>query len=272
MTDPRVTPANGRVAALHLAGQVKAEKFVAGTAMQVARPAADLLSAPAGARDRQLLLGSDVTVFEVHQGLAFLQAADGYVGYVAENAMRSPIPTTHFVASFATHAYENADLKSSDRAALPFGARLQVLDERRAFYETDQGFVPKSHLRALDQPFSDPMTVAQQHFGVPYLWGGNSVWGIDCSGLVSASLGASGINCPGDSDMQCETLGTDVAGELRRGDLVFWNGHVGMMVDAKVMIHANAHHMATRYEDLDIAIRRIAAQGDGDVIARKRVG
>lgn len=270
MTDRRLTPANGRVAAMHLAGQVDAAKYVAGTDMMLGQPVTDLRASPGGARDRQLLLGAAVTVFEDLEGWSFVQAVDGYVGYVPTEMLVAPVEVTHFVAGFATHAYAAEDMKSPDIMHLPFGTRLQVKDERHKFFETPFGFVPKKQLRLLDHPFTDPATVAQLHFGVPYLWGGNSTRGIDCSGLIAASLAGCGVACPADSDMQSDGLGVTVAGPLTRGDLVFWKGHVGMMVDAQTMIHANAHHMATVYEPLDKAILRIQAQGDGDVTARKR--
>ena len=135
------------------------------------------------------------------------------------------------------------------------------------------GFVPKKHLRPLDRPFADPVNIAQLHFGVPYLWGGNSTRGIDCSGLVQASYHACGHLCAGDSDMQSNGLGVALAegAALQRGDLIFWEGHVAMMVDAETMIHANAHHMAGVYEGLAQATLRIKAQGDGDITARRRV-
>jgi len=163
------------------------------------------------------------------------------------------------------------DFKSPDVMSLPFGARVTVIDERRKFYETDAGFIPKSHLRSIDRPFTDPATVAQMHFGVPYLWGGNSTRGIDCSGLVAAGLTACATDCPADSDLQMAALGTDATGPYQRGDIVFWKGHVGMMVDADTMIHANAHHMATAYEPIARAILRIKAQGDGDMLAHRRL-
>ncbi len=271
MSDRRLTPANGRVAAMHLAGKVEAETYVTGWPMMVAHSVADLRASPAGPRDRQLLIGAQVTVFEDRDGWSFVQAADDYVGYVASQQLGDLTIPTHFVATAATHAYEAEDFKSADLISLPFGARVTVQDERRKFFETNIGFVPKKHLRGIDRPFSDPATVAQIHFGAPYLWGGNSTRGIDCSGLIAASLTACGMACPADSDMQHEGLGRDLEGPFERGDLVFWKDHVGMMVDAETMIHSNAHNMATVYEPIDRAVLRIDAQGDGPVLARKRL-
>lgn len=271
MTDRRLTPANGRVAAMHLAGQVDAERYVEGWPRSVSAEVVDLCRAPDGPRDRQLLIGAMVTVFEEHDGWAFVQAVNGYVGYLRLSQLADPVIPTHFVATAATHAYAREDIKSPDVHNLPFGSRVSVLDERRNFFETNLGFVPKKHLRDLDRPFADPVTVAQMHFGVPYLWGGNSSRGIDCSGLVAAALSACAIACPGDSDMQKADLGVSFEGDYRRGDLVFWDGHVGLMVDAETLIHANAHHMATAYEPIARAVLRIEAQGDGPVRARKRL-
>ncbi|SFR97459.1 Cell wall-associated hydrolase, NlpC family [Yoonia litorea] len=269
--DRRLTPANGRVAALHLAGAVEAERYVAGVPMSVGDPVVDLCAEPDGPRDRQLLLGTRVTVFEERQGWSFVQAEDDYVGYVAASHLIPEATPTHFVATLATHAYEAEEFKSRDVLHLPFGARVTVVNERRRFFETTVGFVSKSHLRPLDRPMNDPVTVAQIHFGVPYLWGGNSSRGIDCSGLVSTSFRACGLPCPADSDMQRDGLGAEAQTPYERGDLVFWKGHVGLMVDDATLIHANAHHMATVYEPIERAVLRIAAQGDGDVIAHKRL-
>ncbi|MFU8822616.1 C40 family peptidase [Yoonia sp.] len=271
MTDRRLTPANGRVAALHLAGQVAADKYLAGVPMMLTCPVSDLCAAPAGARDRQVLLGAVVTVFEDRAGWSFVQMADGYVGYVASDRLGQVRDTTHMVGTAATHAYLAEDFKSPDVMSLPFGARVTVLDERAKFFETSLGFIPKKHLRPLDRPFTDPATVAQLHFGVPYLWGGNSTRGIDCSGLVAAALNACSIASPADSDLQCAGLGADFTGTARRGDLIFWRGHVAMMVDEATLIHANAHHMATAYEPLEAATLRITAQQGGPVTARRRI-
>ncbi len=271
--DRRLTPANGRVAALELAGRVQAERYVPGRAARVAVPVADLLAAPDGARDRQLLLGTAVTVYEECDGWAFVQSArDGYVGYLRAVLLAEPRDASHVVATPATHLYRDADIKSPDLMALSFGSRISVTAELRHFWETPDGFVPKKHLRPLDRPFSDPVTVAQMFFGVPYLWGGNSIRGIDCSGLVQAALLACDIACPGDSDLQ-QALGDAVAPEAapQRGDLWFWRGHVAMVVDPDTLIHANGHHMAVAYEETAKTVLRIAAQDGGPVTHRRRL-
>ncbi len=273
MTDRRLTPANGRVAASHLKGTVAAETFTDGQAASIGQVVVDLYAAPQGRRDRQLLLGTTVTVYERRDGWAFIQAKrDGYVGYVPEAALVAPAQPTHRVGTLATHAYEGESFKSRDVFHLPFGAELTVIDERHKMFETSLGYIPKKHLRPLAQPFSDPATVAQVFFGTPYLWGGNSSRGIDCSGLVQAAYHACGHMCQGDSDMQMDGFGTSIDNldQLKRGDLVFWKGHVAMMVDDKTLIHANAHHMAVVYEGLAQAQLRIKAQGDGEILALKR--
>lgn len=273
MNDRRLTPANRRVAATYLRGEVLADRYVDGEAASVAVPVLDLLDAPDGRRERQLLLGAGLMVYERRAGWAFVQAHNGYVGYVRAENLGVGTGTTHRVATPATHVYEAEDFKSPDRFRLPFGAQLRVLDERAKFFEAELGFVPKKHLRALDRPFFDPATVAQLHFGTPYLWGGNSTLGIDCSGLVFAALDACGIPCPGDADLQEAALGQELSPDapFARGDLLFWRGHVGMMVDDATLIHANAHHMAVVYEDANQAIMRIETQGDGPVTRRKRL-
>lgn len=270
--DRRLTPANGRVADISLQGQVTAEHFTAGESARVLRPVEDLRPAPGAMRDRQLLWGDEVTVYERHEGWAFLRAArDGYVGYMAEDALAAPDPATHRVAVPATILYEGEDLKSRNLAHLSFGARITVLHECRHFWQTAEGFIPKKHLRPLDRPLTDPVTAAQLFFGAPYLWGGNSVLGIDCSGLVQAAHLACDIACPGDSDLQEESLGRETYAPPRRGDIWFWKGHVGLVVDDETLIHASGHHMAVVYEPLKAAELRIETLGGGKVTCRKRL-
>ena len=271
--DPRVTPANGRVADIALRGVIAADRYVKPSPVRIARPVADLCDRPGGKRLRQLLLGHEVRVYEDRDGWSFLMGEDGYVGYVASSALGIRGVPTHRVASFATHVYSAADMKSPVRMALPFGARVTAQAIRGTMIETPDGFVPRGHLRRLDRPFDDPVGVAEIHLRVPYLWGGNSTRGIDCSGLVQAAFTACGIECPGDSDMQRNGLGAalDDHARLRRGDLVFWTGHVGLMQDEGFLLHANAHAMATTTEPLAVAMRRIEKAGGGRVLVRRRV-
>ncbi|SFO93334.1 C40 family peptidase [Tranquillimonas alkanivorans] len=275
MSDRRETAANGRVAAAELKGAVEAERFVEGEVRQVAPPLATLWSAPDGRRERQLLHGEGFRVLEDRDGWSFGQAArDGFVGYMRSADLRDAVIPTHAVAVPATHVYPRPDMKTIEHMGLSFGSKIRIVGGADRFYEThDGGFVFRDHVRPVNRPLTDPATVAQLFFGVPYLWGGNSVWGIDCSGLVQAACLACGIECPGDSDQQEARLGhpVDMDAPVQRGDLFFWSGHVAMAVDAETLIHANAFRMAVAYEPLCEAIARIEAQGDGPVTARRRV-
>ncbi|SMX30652.1 C40 family peptidase [Actibacterium lipolyticum] len=274
--DKRLTPANARVAALSLQGKVDAETFTAGERRQIGMSIANLWATPERQkRERQLLYGEHVTVFEELNGVAFVQAArDGYVGYVDAITLTDAADMTHRVAVPATHLYRRPDMKQIEHSWLSFGARVRIVSADGAFFETDQGlFIPKPHVRPINAPFADTVTVAQMHFGVPYLWGGNSAQGIDCSGLVQASLLAGNIPCPGDSDLQEKALGSPLepGTPAERGDLFFWKGHVALAVDGDTLIHANAYHMAVAYEPIAGAVARIEEQGGGPVTAHKRL-
>lgn len=275
MSDARLIPVNDRVAAAHLRGQVSGRAFVEGAARRLSVPVADLLHAPHGRRERQLLLGQGVTVYEERDGWAFVQAArDGYVGYLPARSLAAAAPApTHRVVARSTQAYAAADLKSPDLESLSFGSELSVLEERNGFVETARGHVPVPHLWPLDRRAGDPVAVAERFLGTPYLWGGNSGFGIDCSGLVQAACLLCGIACPGDSDQQARMPGVTLADDapLRRNDLLFWKGHVAWVRDPDTILHANAHHMAVAAEDLHAALARILAQGGGAVTHRKRL-
>ena len=274
MTDRRLTPANGRVAHVSLKGRVAAERYVTGESARIVAPLADLLARPDGPRDRQVLMGERVTVLDRHEGFAFVQAEkDGYCGYLPEAALGEGRAATHWVAAPATHLYHEPSLKTPEVACLTMGARLTIVAEHPRFMETADGlFVPRPHLRALGDWAADPAAVAESFLGTPYLWGGNSRAGIDCSGLVQAALLACGIPCPGDSDMQERSAGAALpAGTpVRRGDLLFWKGHVAMAVSPDRLIHANGFQMAVGHEETAEAIARIEAQGEGSVTAHRR--
>ena len=271
MTDRRLTLANDRIADAALRGTLEAPAYAVPERAEIAVPLADLLNAPGGARDRQLLLGDAFDVLERRDGFAFGRAAkDGYCGYLPEAAVRPPVGVSHWVAAPASHLYDAPKVQARNLAALAFGSRVRVLGQIGAFAETPDGFVPAQHLQPLGRWFDDPVEVAGLFLGVPYLWGGNSHAGIDCSGLVQVSHLGCGRACPADSDLQ-RAVGTAVGDNepALRGDLIFWKGHVAMMVDADLMIHATGHAMAVVVEPAADAIARIAADGL-EVIARRR--
>ncbi len=275
MSDRRLTPANGRVAHVSQKDLIAAERYVEGEWARIVAPLADLLARPGGPRDRQVLMGERVLVLERRDGFAFIRAEkDGYCGYLPEAALGADRTATHWVAAPATHLYRSPDLKTHEVAHLSLGARLTIAVEHPRFLETVDGlFVPRPHLRRLGDWATDPASVAESFHGTPYLWGGNSRAGIDCSGLVQAALTACGMACPGDSDMQERVLGTPLPGaeEIRRGDLFFWKGHVAMAVGPDRLIHANGFHMAVGYEGIAECIARIEGQGEGPVTSRRRI-
>jgi hypothetical protein len=273
--DPRLTPANGRVAASALKGQVAATSYTDGWTRHIAMPVVALRHAPDGRRERELLRGEAVTVFEDRDGWSFVQAArDGYVGYLPTEALHDIAAPDLRVCVRATHVYAQADLKSPDLMSLSFGTRLRHMGQAGRFILTDAGHVPAGHLAPVDRPEDDPVSVATLLLGTPYLWGGNSAFGIDCSGLVQAACLACGIPSPGDSDLQAAGLGAAVTdgSAPRRGDLLFWKGHVAWVTGPDTILHANGHHMAVAFEGLAEAVARIEAQGGGPVTDHRRLG
>jgi cell wall-associated NlpC family hydrolase len=270
--DRRLTPFSGRVALDSLRGHMDAPAFTAGEPAAVALPLVDLMTRPAGARDRQLPLGAALTVVDRQDGWAFVQASkDGYCGWLPDAAIGAAITPTHWVTAPASHAYAAPKVQAPDRFALPMGASLTVTATEGAFAATQAGFVPLAHLRPIGGYFDDPAEVALMFLHSPYLWGGNSHAGLDCSGLVQIAFHACGRECPGDSDLQ-QAVGQPLSEDApsRCNDLIFWKGHVALMLDATRLIHANGHSMSVALESLDAATNRIAAQGGGPITARRR--
>ncbi|MBA3908375.1 MAG: NLP/P60 hydrolase [Rhodobacter sp.] len=270
--DRRTTPNSGRIAHISLAGEVSVP-LTKGEAAQIVLPLIDLLDKPGGARDRQLLLGAPVTVIDRDKGHAFIMSdRDGYCGWVAERAVGEGPEPTHWVVAPGTHLYSEPMVQAQEAAGLSLGSRLAVTGAWGAWANTPHGYVPLCHLRPVEHFAPDPVSVAESLLGTPYLWGGNSRSGIDCSGLVQVAFHAAGRDCPGDSDMQMALgRGLSPTEPLKRGDLVFWKGHVAMVVNENTLIHANGHTMSVSYEGIRGAIGRISASGGGLVQARQRV-
>lgn len=270
--DRRLTPFSGRVAHVSLKDEMVAP-FTEGKPGQIVVPVTDLLDKPGGKRDRQLLMGAGLTVIDREKGHLFVQARrDGYCGWVSEKAVGEGPEPTHWVAAPATHLYSEPVVQAPETGSLSIGSRLAVTGSWGAWANTPHGFVPICHLRPLGHWAPDPVSVAESLLGTPYLWGGNTRAGIDCSGLVQVALHAAGRDCPGDSDMQIN-MGRALAPQekLKRGDLIFWKGHVAMVVNPDVLIHANGATMSVAYEGIREAINRISTGGGGLVQARQRL-
>jgi len=267
--DPRLTPARADIAAKHLEGKVTAARFVEGSLYEVAEAQAPLRRAPSpeAPLDSEALQGERITVYETNdEGWAWGQlTSDGYVGWLPANALRRPgsVPT-HKVTALRTHVFPGPSIKLPPVEALALGCRLAVARIEEPFAVTQSGgFIPARHLAPMDAKEPDFVAVAERFVGAPYLWGGKTSLGLDCSALVQVALAACGIASPRDSDMQENALGAPLADRsvLRRGDLLFWQGHVAIARDQATLVHANAFHMAVAIEPIPDAIARIRAAG-----------
>ena len=280
MHDPRLTPARGDLAAKYLEGKVKAARFVAGEEFEISEAIAPLRIGPSPDAElaTQAFLGERVTIYDRNgEGFAWGQLnGDGYVGWLPDRALAKPgAMPTHKITALRTFAFPGPSIKLSPIDTLVMGTPIAVAREEGAFAVTRQNwYLPRQHVGGIDAMADDFVAVAEGFVGTPYLWGGKSSLGIDCSGLVQVSLNAAGTGCPRDSDMQRDCLGRLLglaeSRELQRGDLIFWKGHVAIARDAETLVHANAHHMATVIEDTRDAIARIKAAGS-EISAIKRL-
>jgi cell wall-associated NlpC family hydrolase len=282
LLDWRRTPARPDLAADFLKGQVSAERFVRGQPMQVVMAYAPWRREPRAdaALDTQALLGETALVFETtEEGWCWAQrAADGYVGWTPRAALSESLAeTTHRIRVPASFAYPGPSIKLPPVMRLSMGAQLRIVAREGDLCLAERvGYIHAGHLVPDTDAETDFVAVAERFENVPYLWGGNTSEGLDCSGLVQVALQACGVKAPRDSDMQAAELGLPVAmsadySGLRRGDLVFWKGHVGIIRDAETLLHANGFHMAVASEPLAGAIQRIAEKSYGAVTGVRRL-
>lgn len=260
MADKRVTPARPDLAAAHLKGQVDAPRFAEGEKFSVGVGRASLRVRPSddAAQDTELLHGEVFNVYDRSQGWAWGQAAtDLYVGYLKESALVAPVAIDARVSALLAPVFPAADLKTPVRDLLPLNSGVSLLERQGDYARIGDGaWLHARHLAPETE--KDFVTIAQRFLGIPYVWGGKSAAGLDCSGLIQTALQAVGKAAPRDTDMMEKALGEAVNWtDLRRGDLVFWKGHMGVMLDAENLLHANAFHMQVAAEPLSDAMARI---------------
>jgi cell wall-associated NlpC family hydrolase len=272
LPDPRLTLARDGIAARSLEGIIPAAHYIDTATRQAAVPSAALRHAPSLAAEQldQLLFGEPFEVLDEADGWAFGQATrDGYVGYVEAAALGEPTAPTHTVRALRTYAFSAPSIKAPPTGLYSMNALIAAEEREGRFVKTAGGWFVEDHLVPIGQAEADYVAVAERFVGTPYLWGGRESLGLDCSGLVQQALYASGLACPRDSDQQA-VMGEPVAA-LRRGDLVFWRGHVAIMISAADIIHANAWHMAVVIEPLAEAVARINSRGGGGPTAYRRL-
>ena len=279
LPDPRRHAYRASLAAESLRGHVEAPRYVEGVRRQVEASSLPLRREPRfdAILDSEASFGETLTLFDESEGWAWVQLArDGYVGYLPSEGLTSAVTTpTHRVAALRTYVYASPDIKTPPLALLSLNALLSGADEEGRFLALQSGgFVIAEHVRKLDEPSRDFVDVALGFRGTPYLWGGRTSLGVDCSGLVQLASEAAGLSCPRDADMQANEVGRQLDWQgpdaLARGDLVFWDGHVGIMTGAQDLVHASAYQMMVVEEPLAEARARIASSKGGEITGVRR--
>ncbi|MGB6197389.1 MAG: NlpC/P60 family protein [Methyloceanibacter sp.] len=279
LPDPRRHAYRASLAAESLRGRVEAPRYVEGVRRQVEASSLPLRREPRfdAILDSEALFGETLTLFDESEGWAWVQLArDGYVGYLPSEGLTSAVTTpTHRVAALRTYVYASPDIKTPPLALLSLNALLSGAGEEGRFLALQSGgFVIAEHVRKLDEPSRDFVDVALGFRGTPYLWGGRTSLGVDCSGLVQLASEAAGLSCPRDADMQANEVGRQLDWQgpdaLARGDLVFWDGHVGIMTGAQDLVHASAYQMMVVEEPLAEARARIASSKGGEITGVRR--
>lgn len=281
MNDPRITPARPDLAASYLKGTVEAARFVEGKLHEVAAPQAPMRCEPRldALLDTEALKGERIMVYDANEeGWSWGQLVnDGHVGWMPTEALRpAGAAQTYTVSALRTFVFPGPSIKLTPVETLSFGCKLRIARIQMEFAVTaDNGFVPLPHLGGAAYRERDFVAVAERFVGTPYLWGGKTSLGLDCSALVQLALTSAGVPCLRDSDLQENKLGSPIEpnsdfSNLKRGDLLFWEGHVAVACDNATLIHANAFHMAVAIEPVAEAVARIRA-GGSEVTSIRRI-
>ena len=271
--DPRICAIRPDLADVALAEFCFAPHYVAPIARSCMAPSAMLRGKPDAAASAvtELLRGETFHMLDARGNWAWGYCGhDHYVGYLPLDALGDATATTHITIA-AAPLFTAADIKAPVAALLPPGAQLTGTTDG-GFLATADGFVHLRHLRPADAYEMDWVAVAERYLGAPYIWGGRG-FGVDCSGLVQIALAACDIAAPRDTDQQAEAIGTALALDMppQRGDIVFFPGHVGLMVDGARMIHANAHWMAVMIEPLADVVARLQSEHEQPITAIRRI-
>jgi len=278
--DPRRHAYRAGLADARLRDLVEAERYVQGEPRQVVAPSLPLRRDPRpdSLLETEALKGETVTTFAESEGWTWVQIdRDLYVGYMpSEGLSASIVEPTHRIAALRTYVFPEPDAKSAPLALLSLNALVTAeADEGKFLTLKDGGYVFARHTLPAGEAVRDAVAVAEKFLGTPYLWGGRTSIGLDCSGLVQLAFEAAGYNAPRDADMQAEELGEPInwnqGAKLCRGDLVFWEGHVGIMTSPTDLVHANAYHMAVEIEPLREAKERIKTATGSEVIGVRRL-
>lgn len=273
--DPRINAYRPDVADIGLAGVWFAPHYARPLLGQIGVSSVMLRAAPhVDARAvSQLMLGEEFETLDISGGWRWGRSVhDRYVGYLPEDTLTTPRPVTHRILSIAAPVFAEADVKAPVLEMLPIAARIEATVERE-WFKTAQGYIHPRHAAPIDSVEDDPVAIASRLIGQPYLWGGRGAGGVDCSGLVQIALAFAGHDCARDTDLQRDSIGRALAEDepLARGDLVYFPGHVGMMIDGDRMLHANAFWMSTVIEPLADVVERLISAHPSPIVARRRL-